>query len=67
MEQKYFISYAAYGNLGSFDLLNTIIYINEEITQELISSIEDSIVKKLNKNTQNNPYFAVQIINFIKL
>jgi len=66
-EQKYFISYVGYIEGGGDTFLNDIIFIDEEITSELIQDIQDSLLNKLNEERLSNPYFATQIINIVKL
>lgn len=66
-EQKYFISYVAYLKGGKDAFLNDIVIIDEEINSELLEKIQESLVNKVNEETENNPYFATQIINIVKL
>jgi len=67
MEQKYFIAYAAYGDENP-DLFNTIIYIDEEITSDLIEKIQESLVERLNEGTNlKYKYYATQIVNIVKI
>jgi len=74
MEQKYFISYAAYAKSG-MDIFNDFICADEPISSELIGKLEVSLVERLNieRNKDKdiadseNVYYAAQIINFIKL
>lgn len=69
-EIKYFISYAAYSNKNvevKIDFFNDIIYINEDITTDLINKIQYSLIDKLNEGSNFNSYFATQIINIIRL
>lgn len=68
-EQKYFIAYIAYGqnNCDIYkDIFNDIVYIDEEITSDLLSKIEDSLLDKIN-NTEIIKYFGTQIVNIVKL
>lgn len=66
MEQKYFISYIAY-NDNEYVILNDIIYINEEITSELLEQIQESLINRLNKEELQYPYNQAQIINLVKI
>jgi hypothetical protein len=66
-EQKYFISYAVYLDGGRTVFLNSIIYIDEEITSELIEKIQESLTERVNEACKNNPYYGAQIINIVKL
>jgi hypothetical protein len=64
MEQKYFISYVAYQkDIDKKDFFNDIIYIDEDITINLIEKIQDSLLKKINDKTESKPFFATQIIS----
>lgn len=63
MKQKYFISYVAYHNYRT-DFFNDIIYIDEEITMELLERMQDSLLNKVKKH---GDYFGTQIINIVKL
>lgn len=68
-EQKYFIAYIAYGcnNHDTYkDIFNDIVYIDEEITSDLLSKIEDSLLVKLNNN-EIVKYFGTQVFNIVKL
>jgi phenylalanyl-tRNA synthetase alpha subunit len=71
-EQKYFIAYVAYrndcDNKTSKDFFNDIVYIDEEITSDLLDKIQDSLLNKANNYAQShNVYYATQIINIVKL
>lgn len=63
-EQKYFISYVAYKD-NRTDFLNDIIYIDEEITIDIIIKVEEDLLNRLKENYDG--YFGVQIINLNQL
>lgn len=67
-EHKYFVSYAAYIH-GTKDFFNDMLYIDTEITMDLISEIEDSLLKKINDgcDKEHKLYYAVQIININRI
>jgi hypothetical protein len=70
-EQKYFIAYVAYGKLidnSTYkDVLNDILFIDEEITSDLLDKIESSLLEKINSNQYQIKYFATQIFNIVKI
>lgn len=70
-EEKYFIGYAAYYNSENgkqgYDIFGKIIHIDEEITSKLLSEINDSLIERFNKGTENSPYTVVQVFNIVKL
>jgi hypothetical protein len=65
--QKYFIAYVAYSEAG-MDIFNNILQTDEEITNELLVDIQESLKDGLNKETKSGDlYYTAQIINIVKL
>jgi hypothetical protein len=70
-EQKYFIAYVAYHQKDDKsivkDIFNDVIHIDEDITPDLLSNIQDSLLIKINNTEFNTKYYATQIFNIVKI
>jgi hypothetical protein len=66
-EQKYFISYTAYSENNNINFFNDIIYIDESITSELLEKVEQSFKERLNEKAKISKYYAIQIVNIVKI
>jgi len=65
-EQKYFVGYAAYAYMNNrTDFLNNVVYIDEEITMELVEKMQADLLNVLNEDKDR--YYAVQIISLNKI
>jgi hypothetical protein len=64
-EQKYFVSYVAYASGNNKDFFNDIVYIDEAITSELLSKMQEDLVDRVNYG--HSTYFAAQIIGLNKI
>jgi len=65
-EQKYFVGYAAYAYMNNrTDFLNNVVYIDEEITMELVEKMQADLLNVLNEDKDR--YYAVKIISLNKI
>lgn len=67
MEKKYFMSYVAYeeGEMRHPLFLNEIMYIDEDITSQLIADIQDNLSLRVGEESKKKYY--TQIINLVLL
>ena len=68
VEERYFISYSAYPTDGTgFDTFNDIIIVDEPITMDIIETIQEDLVKRLNDFNKKDTYYVAQIITINKI